>query len=334
MSSIATGMHKNSNTVRGVIFIAADTMKARVMKLRNREIVVAVLVVLLLPIYIFNKFSESFLLEKNKEQTVTETMIAVLQSNDKVVSLPLEEYILGVVLQEMPAEFELEALKAQAVAARTYTLTKRNHQNADICTDPTCCQAYCEVSHYKGTKANLDKVQSAVRETSGQILTYEGQPIEATYFSCSGGRTEDAAAVWGSNVPYLQSVESPGEESSVNYISTKKFSAKDFSDKFDGLTGVSGTWIGAVTYTKGGGVETIVIGDKTYTGTQVRKLLGLRSTAFQITAVGDTVTVTAKGYGHRVGMSQYGADAMALKGATYQEILAHYYPGTVLSHYD
>ena len=229
MSSIATGMHKNSNTVRGVIFIAADTMRARVMKLRNREIVVAVLVVLLLPIYIFNKFSESFLLEKNKEQTVTETMIAVLQSNDKVVSLPLEEYILGVVLQEMPAEFELEALKAQAVAARTYMLTKRNHQNADICTDPTCCQAYCEVSHYKGTKANLDKVQSAVRETSGQILTYEGQPIEATYFSCSGGRTEDAAAVWGSNVPYLQSVESPGEESSVNYISTKKFLATMFS---------------------------------------------------------------------------------------------------------
>jgi len=260
--------------------------------------------------------------------------IQVLNKDGSVVWQDLEDYVTCVVLQEMPASFEVEALKAQAVAARTYALRGGRHGEALVCTDYTCCQAYCRPEDYLGTAAELDKVRTAVKETAGQVLLYEGQLIDAVYFSCSGGQTEDAKAVWGVDVPYLQSVPSPGEEQAEHYTETIRFSAKAFSELFDGLTGYAGSWIGEVTWTTGGGVATISIGGQVYTGTSVRERLGLRSTAFRISAVGETVTVTTKGYGHRVGMSQYGADAMALTGATYLEILAHYYPGTELSYTD
>ena len=163
------------------------------------------------------------------------------------------------------------------------------------------------------------------------MLTYQGKLIEATYFSCSGGRTEDALAVWGEDVPYLQSVESPGEEGAAHYVDTVSFTASEFCEKIGKeLPGIPAEWIGTIRYTAGGGVETIYIGDEPYSGTQLRSMLNLRSTAFLITAAGDTVTITTKGYGHRVGMSQYGADAMAVQGCSYEEILAHYYPGTKL----
>lgn len=264
--------------------------------------------------------------------------ICVLMDDGTVCTMELDMYLTGVVLAEMPAEFEPEALKAQAVVARTYALKRatagnKHPQNA-VCTDPACCQAYRaeEDSINAGNPDTLlQKVQSAVQQTHNQVLTYDGMLIEATYFSCSGGRTEDAQAVWGAEIPYLQSVESPGEEGASHYIDTVTFSVQEFSGHLEReLSGHPEAWIGEVTYTAGGGVDRIQIDGQEYQGTQIRKLLGLRSTAFVITAAGNTVTVTTKGYGHRVGMSQYGAEAMALTGSSYKQILSHYYPGTKL----
>lgn len=271
------------------------------------------------------------------ENALPERTVSVIGNDGTVSTMELESYVLSVVLGEMPTSFEPDALKAQAVVARTFTcrglLLGVKHENA-VCTDPGCCQAFCSAEAYLeqgGTEAGLAKARQAVTATAGQVLLYDGELIEAVYFSCSGGRTEDAAAVWGTDVPYLRSVSSPGEENAAHYVDTVRFSADSFSQALGGaLSGDPETWIGAVTYTAGGGVETISIGGQVYSGTELRTALGLRSTVFVITALGNSVTVTTKGYGHRVGMSQYGADAMAVQGSDYTQILSHYYQGTAL----
>lgn len=268
----------------------------------------------------------------------SETMIPVIMSDESVQEMKLDTYITGVVLAEMPAEFDEEALKAQAVVARTFTLKRLHsaakHDRVGICTDPACCQAYISAEEYlarEGQEENLQKVENAVFQTSEQVLTYEGSLIEATYFSCSGGKTEDAMAVWGSEIPYLQAKDSPGEERAAHYIDTVTFSKEDFLSRLGGeFAAMENVSIGTVTHTEGGGVETIEICGNKMSGTEVRKRLGLRSTAFIMTSVGSSVTVTTKGFGHRVGMSQYGADAMAVNGSGYEEILSYYYPGTTL----
>lgn len=267
--------------------------------------------------------------------------LPVLMEDGSVVELELEDYITSVVLREMPADFEMEALKAQAVVARTYALRRQRsggkHAEAAVCTDPSCCQGFRDQEAYLaegGSQELLEKVRQAVTDTAGYVLTYEGELAEATYFSCSGGMTEDAEAVWGADVPYLQATESPGEEAATHYMDTVTFTAQEFAERLGGgFTGLPGSWIGHISYTQGGGVESIVICGTEYTGTKLRQLLGLRSTAFVITVVGDAVTVTTKGFGHRVGMSQYGADAMAVNGSTFDQILSHYYKGTTLSLY-
>lgn len=264
--------------------------------------------------------------------------IAVLQDNNTIEMIPIEQYVLSVVLSEMPADFEPEALKAQAVVARTYALRRTNgkekHGSAAVCTKSSCCQGFCPTESYLmkgGNESSVRKVREAVLATEGLVLVFNGKLIDATYFSCSGGVTEDAEAVWGTEIPYLQSVESPGEERATHYVDTVRYSVKDFIDrvqlKDDGKRKVK---IGEIIRTVGGGVESLEINGVRFTGTQLRKQLKLRSTAFYISVLGDTVTITTKGFGHRVGMSQYGADAMALNGASFKEILAHYYQGTEL----
>ena len=313
--------------------------------MRARAFILAVILGLVLPWVVYLVLERN---EKEKQQapissepptepTIADerTSLPVLMSDGSVADMELEEYVLCVVLGEMPASFEPEALKAQSVVSRTYALRadigKSKHTDAAVCTDSSCCQAFCTVQAYleKGNSAqDLAKIQQAVEETKKQVLVYNGTLIEATYFSCSGGRTEDAQAVWGQDIPYLRSVESPGEESADKYITTVTIPLADLERLLQ--TQLSGSWLGEVSYTQGGGVDQITIGTKQYKGTELRRLLGLRSTAFIITAVGDRVTITTKGYGHRVGMSQYGADAMAIKGSGYEEILSYYYPGTVL----
>lgn len=267
---------------------------------------------------------------------VTNRKISVL-TGETVVEMDLEEYLTGIVLAEMPVSFELEAQKAQAVVARTFTLKSENsgkHPTAAVCTDSDCCQAYIAPADYLakgGSQEGIDRIHSAVEATAGMVLTYDGELIEATYFSCSGGSTEDAVAVWGTDVPYLRATDSPGEENAAHYTDTVTFSGAEFASALAlDLHGEPETWLGPVTYTAGGGVNTMLIGGVSFKGTALRKILDLRSTAFTMTAGEDSITVTTRGYGHRVGMSQYGADAMAVTGSGYEEILAHYYQGTTL----
>lgn len=270
---------------------------------------------------------------EDTSQIVEQTDIAVLH-NGEVIEMPLEEYVLCVTLAEVPGSFEVEALKAQAVVARTFTCKRMDqpkHENCPVCTDSGCCQAYISVDSYLnkgGTRETVEKVKNAVDATAGQVLMYQGSYIEATYFSCSGGRTEDALAVWGNDVPYLQSVESPGEEMATHYTDTVVFSKREFLSRL-GLSS-DAVRIENISYTDGGGVASVTVCGKTFSGTKIRSLLELRSTAFAITPLGDNVTVTTKGFGHRVGLSQYGAEAMAVQGKTYVEILSHYYQGTEL----
>lgn len=268
--------------------------------------------------------------------------ISILHSDGSVAQCPLEEYLVCVLLCEMPVDFELDALKAQAVVARTYTLrrmvTGGKHNNAVVCTDPSCCQGYKDTDSFLesgGKNDALKRLKRAVYDTKKLVLTYGGELIEATYFSCSGGKTEDAKAVWGTDIPYLQATVSPGEERATHYTDTVTFSAEEFQRLIGhDLPENTEGWFGKVIYTNGGGVETILIGGKAYQGTALRSMLSLRSTAFAISAVGDTITVTTKGFGHRVGMSQYGAEAMAVSGSNFQQILAHYFHGTKLTLFD
>lgn len=272
------------------------------------------------------------------QQKIDALPVLLRRENGAVEQENMEEYLVCVVLAEMPVSFEAEALKAQSVAARTYArkawVTGGKHGDGSVCTQPGCCQACVEPENYLlrgGTEEGIEKVRSAVYATAGQCLQYDGELIEATYFSCSGGSTEDAAAVWGTDYPYLQSVDSPGEENAVWFTDTVTYPAEQFRSALGvELTGEPGSWFGAVTYTDGGGVKDIWIGGQLYEGTRLRSLLGLRSTAFRMEAVGDSVIITTRGYGHRVGMSQYGAEAMAVNGENYRAILKHYYPGTEL----
>ena len=267
--------------------------------------------------------------------------INVQSTASETESMDLNTYVAGVLLGELPADFDAETMKAQAVVARTYALkrqsTAQKHSGA-VCMESACCQAYCGIADYLaqgGSQETVDRVISAVNATAYQVLTYQNQLIEATYFSCSGGRTEDAVAVWGAEIPYLQAVDSPGEEQAVHYTDSVRFTKQEFANLLH-ITpkGQPATWFGNVTYTNGGGVDTVVIAGKTFQGTELRSLLGLRSTAFAVTAIGDSIHIVTKGFGHRVGMSQYGAEAMAVRGFGYAEILSHYYPGTTLNDYE
>lgn len=266
------------------------------------------------------------------------SLIPILNGEGEIEELPVEDYLTGVLLAEMPASFELEALKAQAVVARTYTFRSWNkgskHPEAAVCMDSGCCQGYLSEEDYLergGSTGSIEKMRQAVQETSDYVLTYQGKLIEATYFSCSGGVTEDAVAVWGTEVPYLKSVDSPGEEGATHYTDVVTFTKDELEKALRiTLTGNRDSWFGDVTYTAGGGVKTMRIGQTQWEGTLLRKKLGLRSTIFTMEIVKNEIQITTRGYGHRVGMSQYGADAMAVSGSTFEEILSHYYQGTEL----
>lgn len=262
------------------------------------------------------------------------TVVLTVEVAGDPTEMTLEDYLTGVLMGEMPASFELEALKAQAVAARTYTL-RRMEGGGVLSDDPSVCQAFIppeKASEKLGENWEelLKKLRTAVRETDREVLTYNGALIAATYFSCSGGRTEPAQAVWGSDIPYLVSVESPGEEEASSYESKLSVPLEEFLETLE----IEGPGVSSVTYTDGGGVDTMVIGGRTVKGTQMRKLFGLKSTCFSMEITEDTVEFSVLGHGHRVGMSQYGAQAMAEAGKGYRDILAWYYQGVSIEEYD
>lgn len=270
--------------------------------------------------------------------------LRILGSDGQVTEMDMNQYLWGVVAAEMPASFEEEALKAQAVAARTYALNKgptANHPDADLCTDYNCCQAWiarADAQSNWGDRAvtYTNKITAAVAETGNQVILYEGQLIDAVFHSSSASATQDAVEVWGNSVPYLQSVDSPEGENVPNYQSQATISSQEFQGLFlearpeADLSGDPSTWVGDTQYNDGGSVHTITIGGVTVTGAQARQIFNLRSAAFSVSYADGTFTFDVTGFGHGVGMSQYGADAMAVAGSTYTEILQHYYTGVTV----
>ena len=283
---------------------------------------------------------------------------AVLPESGKAVTIlidgelqemDLNEYLWGVVAAEMPASFELEALKAQAVAARTYSLNKAgqaaNHPEADLCTDHTCCQAWiarekAQANWGDNAQTYTDKITQAVAETNGEVALYEGALISALYHSSSTDTTQDAVAVWGGNVPYLKSVPSPEGEEVPDYHSTVTYPSQECKDRILSakpeavLEGDPANWFTNAVYSDGGSVLTIDLGGVTVSGHEARTIFDLRSASFTVECTPDSVTFSVTGYGHGVGMSQYGANAMAAEGKTYQEILQHYYTGITVESYE
>lgn len=322
-----------------------------------RTIVLVILflfiVTIVLPVFITQgcdmfKGPEKGYLDEKPYETV------VYFHGDRVIrSMDLEEYIKGVVAAEMPASFHREALKAQAVAARTYTVKRMtslggspnpDHPEVDVCTNSTHCQAWISEEQFRqnlrkqfgifGYKKYLENVSKAVEDTRGLILVYQDQVIDPLFHSTSGGFTENSEQVFSAMVPYLRSVSSPYEEHSPKLTSRVEMKVSDFirtlEQKFDGLKINSKdipSEIEVLELSRGGKIISVRIGNKTLSGREVRAALDLNSTNFKIGCEGDTVVITTVGYGHGVGMSQYGADGMARMGDSYDKILKHYYTG-------
>lgn len=255
--------------------------------------------------------------------------ISVKLASGTVITIGLEDYVIGVVGGEMPASFNSEALKSQAVAARTYALKKT--ANGATISATTADQVYktdAELKKLWGNSFNTyyTKIKNAVLATSGEVMTYGGKYIDAVYFSTSNGMTEDAANVWGNSVPYLKPVSSSFDVGVSGFSKTKTIPMSVISEKLGvNLTSVSQITINS--RTSGDRVNSITIAGKNFTGVKVRSLLGLRSADFSVSQSGSSIVFTTKGYGHGVGMSQYGANGMANAGYNYKQILKHYYTG-------
>ena len=271
-----------------------------------------------------------------------------IQDGDTTEQMTLERYLTGVVRGEMPASFEMEALRAQAAAERSYVYyqlaagRKDAHPDADFCTDHTCCSAYLSETAAKekwgGDFAPWNtRVEQAVSDTDGQVVLYNGRPILAVFHSSSAGRTAAAGDVWSGDLPYLVSVDSPeGEETVPNYYSTVTFTAAEAKEKLLAahpelkLSGTPDRWFGAAAENGSGRVETVSVGGTDIEGTELRRIFGLRSACFSVAADSESVTFRVTGYGHGVGMSQYGANQLAREGKTWQEILEWYYTGATV----
>lgn len=273
--------------------------------------------------------------EEDGEISIASEKITIL-SGDNTLSMELEDYITGVVLAEMPASYEDEALKAQAVAARTYAVNKIRslaHEGGALCTDYACCQAYIDKASYDGGDENLKKVARAVADTKGKIMTYNSEPISAVFHSMSAGRTASAEDVWGNSVHYLRSVESPLEENEEDFITTVTLPISEFTQKLKTLSSdySGGLDIPPPDRDASGYVKRITIGSVTFSGNSLRNLFSLRSTNFCLGFSEGNALFTVKGYGHGVGMSQHGANLLAKNGASYEEILKTYYTGITVS---
>ena len=259
----------------------------------------------------------------------------------EVEELEFDTYLYGVVSSEMPASYELEALRAQAVVARTYTIYKivngGKHENADICDSPLCCQAWISKENRLARwdenvrEEYWNKIVDSVDSTSGRYVTYQGEPINAFFHSNSGGQTELPNNVWGGSYPYLQVVATSGEENYTGYSSEVEISKDEliqkmldkysnFEIKFDEVNCIQ-----ILDLTESGRVKTMKIGNVSLSGVEARAIFGLKSAKFNFEIIGDMVKFTVIGYGHGVGLSQTGSDSLAKQGMNYEEIIKYYY---------
>ncbi len=304
----------------------------------KNKILLAVVLILTIILFIVTKNVKQIYFEpvpvSNKTKKITVNLLN--ESDGSIKNVNIEDYIIGVVAAEMPASFEPEAIKAQAVAARTYAMYKKETRNLDydliIGTKDQAYQTNEELLKKWGVSffKNYLKVRDAVLATEGEILTYNGQTINAFYFSMSNGYTENVESVFKSDLPYLKSVPSTWDNESIkNYEFTKTISKEDFCKSLE--IPCDNIKIENIQKTSSNRVASLTINDKTFLGTKVRSLLGLRSTDFTIECLDNDIKITTKGYGHGVGMSQYGANGMAKENHNYKEILNYFYQNTEIS---
>ena len=269
----------------------------------------------------------------NKTTNSSVSEITVYRSNGSVINLNMTDYLIGVVSSEMPASFNLEALKAQSVLARTYALKAK--QTGKKLTDTVSTQSYIDMDQMKNKWGNsfntyYNKIKNAVENTNGEYLSYNGNYIEALYHSTNNGKTESSLDVFGNYYPYLISVSSEYDKNASSYLRTINMPLDTISNKL-GLSLNSDSVISILSYTDGGNIKEININGNNFSGKKVRELLGLRSADFDISISDNNANITTRGYGHGIGMSQYGANGMANAGYGYKDILSHYYPGTTLT---
>lgn len=310
-----------------------------------RKVLVAmmafIIILFLLPLLILKSCTREEPKKINEFEAADSIKIMVFNAAEgELQEMNLEEYVLGVLAGEMPSEFHIEALKAQALAARTYTLMRtrafggegcEKHPEADVCTDPAHCQAYKDP---KAIKFNYEKYKEAVQDTMGEVIVYNDALIDAVFHSTSGGKTENSEDVWSSKVPYLRSVISEYEENSPKLITKKEIKVNEFiaaMEKLDSEIKLSSknikSQIKIIDRSEGGRITRIEIGGKVVSGTAVRGALGLNSSNFNISYSGNIMLFTVTGNGHGIGLSQYGADGMGRNGSLYTDIIKHYYQG-------
>ena len=285
--------------------------------------------------------SEGNQMTKEKVTEVVEVDVPVFRAaQEKTMNIPIEDYVKGVVAAEMPSDFNMEALKAQALTARTFVVTKLKNPSANlpeqaVVTDTIQDQVYKDEAQLKKAwgeefDKKFARIEEAVQATAGQILTYDNNPIYASFFSTSNGYTENSEDYWENKAPYLRSVESPWDVDSPKYEDKETFTVAEFEQKLG--VKLSGSSIGTIkNLTEGKRVAEVSVGGKTFTGREIRDLLGLRSSDFTWERKGDAITIVTKGYGHGVGMSQYGANGMAEDGKEYSDIVKYYYQGVAIS---
>ncbi|WP_099190268.1 stage II sporulation protein D [Tepidibacter mesophilus] len=306
------------------------------------------LVIVVLPVILTVGIYKDDIFQKEIVQTKINNSMNIKVYNvktDNVEEIDIEQYLYNVVASEMPASFDEEALKAQAIAARSYVFHKienggdkiPQHKGAVVCTDHKHCQEYLDTNtleklhNEKWMSESWPKIKKTVDDTKGMVLTFEQKTIQPLYHSTSGGKTENSEEVFSSSLPYLRSVESPYEQESPKFRSNMKISKNDFINKFKDvgivLSDDVDKDINIMSRSEGGSVKEIRIGNKVVKGSEVRSILGLNSSDFDIKVDGNVINIMTKGYGHGVGMSQWGANGMAHKGYKYDEILKHYFKG-------
>ena len=298
-----------------------------------KKLILLTIIIILIPFLVVSIFIKEIEIDFNLVSS--DTIRVMRNGTGKIDVLPFEEYIVGVVAGEMPVSFHIEALKAQAVASRNYA-RKKIEENKDTdydVIDTTDNQVYKDIEELKQAWGNnyverINKIRQAVNETVSEYLIYDDKIISLFYFSTSNGKTVDAQTVFNVDAPYLKSVDSPwDEEENTNFNYKMEFKLNDFCNLLS-LECTENIDIQNIIRDKNNRVTSITINNKTFKGTEIYKLLKLRSTDFEIEQKEDMIYFNTRGYGHGVGMSQYGANGMAKKGYTYDKILTHYYQGT------
>ncbi len=299
-----------------------DTMK---------KILITTLIILIVPVIIIKILSPKEIKIKKYKKTDNITVRVKRENKNTIEKIPLEKYLIGVLAGEMPVSYNIEALKAQAVAARTYTINKieQNKEKEYDVVDTTNDQVYKDEQQLKeiwkeNYNNNTKKIKQAIKETNGEYLTYEGKPIHAFFFSTSSGKTENCKDVFGESLPYLVSVSSTWDENSPSYEGELNLTKEEFCNKLE--INCDNIKIG-IERNETNSIKNITINNKTIKGTDFRFKLGLKSTNLEIEQINSNIIIKSKGYGHGVGMSQYGAKEMANNGYKYDDILKYYYQG-------